>query len=147
MVRYLMLLLNLFIHVAQQISARLFSGPNKGDAFRKKPTKEANWKDLLRDIEEFKYGFGGKLKKIKTDDRSKPMLAKTKKGDKVCYIQVPSEAKIFQQLNWASYLDFLLAATQVIYQIGETVDLSSISFISSLCSTTKVHLTRGTKTF
>ena len=72
-----------------------FSGPNKGDAFRKKPTKEANWKDLLRDIEEFKYGFGGKLKKIKTDDRSKPMLAKTKKGDKVCYIPVPAEAKFF----------------------------------------------------
>ena len=38
----------------------------------------------MRDIEEFKYGFGGKLKKIKTDDRSKPMLAKTKKGGKVC---------------------------------------------------------------
>ena len=57
----------------------------------------------MRDIEEFKYGFGGKLKKIKTDDRSKPMLAKTKKGDKVCYIQVPSgdiqkEAKFSN--NW-----------------------------------------------
>ena len=43
----------------------------------------------MRDIEEFKYGFGGKLKKIKTDDRSKPMLAKTKKGDKV-NVEVPT---------------------------------------------------------
>ena len=61
----------------------------------------------MRDIEEFKYGFGGKLKKIKTDDRSKPMLAKTKKGGKVSYIPVPSgryseRGQIFQQLNWAS---------------------------------------------
>ena len=60
-----------------------FSGPKKGDKFRTKPTKEVNWKDLLKDIEEFKYGYGGKLKKVMTDDRSKPMLAKTKKGGKV----------------------------------------------------------------
>ena len=79
-----MLLLKLIFSRRSSNQRSPFSGPNKGDAFRKKPTKEANWKDLLRDIEEFKYGFGGKLKKIKTDDRSKPMLAKTKKGGKVC---------------------------------------------------------------
>ena len=50
-------------------------------------------------------------------------------------------------LTELGFPDFLLAATHLTYQIGETVDLSSISFISSLCSTTKVHLTRGTKTF
>ena len=61
----------------------ILAGPKKGDNFRKKPTKEVNWKDLLKDIEEFKYGHGGKLKRVVTDDRSKPMLAKTKKGGKV----------------------------------------------------------------
>ena len=105
----------------------------------------------MKDIEEFKYGFGGKLKKIKTDDRSKPMLAKTKKGGKVCYIQVPSGRLFRKRPNFPTtglgFLDFLLAATHLIYRIGETGDLSSISFISSLCLTTKVHLTRGTKTF
>ena len=61
----------------------ILAGPKKGDNFRKKPTKEVNWKDLLKDIEGFKYGHGGKLKRVVTDDRSKPMLAKTKKGGKV----------------------------------------------------------------
>ena len=63
----------------------ILAGPKKGDNFRKKPTKEVNWKDILNDIEEFKYGHGGKLKRVLTDDRSKPMLAKTKKGGKVSH--------------------------------------------------------------
>ena len=37
----------------------------------------------MSEIEEFKYGFGGRLKKTTCNDRSGPILSTTKVGDNV----------------------------------------------------------------
>ena len=50
---------------------------------KQKPTKRPNWVDLMSEIEEFKYGFGGRLKKTTCNDRSGPILSTTKVGDNV----------------------------------------------------------------
>ena len=53
------------------------------ELLKQKPTKRPNWVDLMSEIEEFKYGFGGRLKKTTCNDRSGPILSTTKVGDNV----------------------------------------------------------------
>ena len=60
-----------------------FSESNRVELLKQKPTKRPNWVDLMSEIGEFKYGFGGRLKKTKCNDRSGPILSTTKVGDNV----------------------------------------------------------------
>ena len=60
-----------------------FSESNRVELLKQKPTKRPNWVDLMSEIEEFKYGFGGRLKKTTCNDRSGPILSTTKVGDNV----------------------------------------------------------------
>ena len=50
---------------------------------KKKPTVKPDWNALLKDIDGFRYGSHGKLKKTQCSDRSKPMLSKKKVQGKV----------------------------------------------------------------
>ena len=59
------------------------SESNRVELLKQKPTKRPNWVDLMSEIEEFKYGFGGRLKKTTCNDRSGPILSTTKVGDNV----------------------------------------------------------------
>jgi len=50
----------------------------KLEQLKKKPAKRPDWNDLMKEIGQFKSGSRGLLKRTQTDDRSKPMLTKTK---------------------------------------------------------------------
>ena len=60
-----------------------FSESNRVELLKQKPTTTPNWVDLMGEIEEFKYGFGGRLKKTTCNDRSGPILSTTKVGENV----------------------------------------------------------------
>ena len=53
------------------------------ELLKQKPTNTPNWVDLMSEIEDFKYGFGGRLNKTKCNDRSGPILSTTKVGENV----------------------------------------------------------------
>ena len=53
------------------------------ELLKQKPTKRPNWEAFMSEIEEFRYGFGGRLKKTTCNDRSGPILSTTKVGDNV----------------------------------------------------------------
>ena len=65
------------------ICVATLSESNRVELLKQKPTKRPNWVDLMSEIEEFKYGFGGRLKKTTCNDRSGPILSTTKVGDNV----------------------------------------------------------------
>ena len=50
----------------------------KLEQLKKKPAKRPDWNDLMKEIGQFKSGTRGILNKTSTNDRSKPMLSKTK---------------------------------------------------------------------
>ena len=61
----------------------------KLEQLKKKPAKRPDWNDLMKEIGQFKSGSRGLLKRTQTDDRSKPMLTKTKvKGVVSCYCEI-----------------------------------------------------------
>ena len=47
------------------------------EALKKRPTKRPDWNDLMQEIEKYRCK-SGMLKKCQTNDRSKPMLSKSK---------------------------------------------------------------------
>ena len=55
---------------------------SRADSFRKKPAKRPDWNDLMKEIEAYRYGHQG-LNKVHTNDRSKPILPKNKRGGQV----------------------------------------------------------------
>ena len=56
---------------------------NRVELLKQKPTKRPNWEAFMSEIEEFRYGFGGRLRKTTCNDRSGPILSTTKVGDNV----------------------------------------------------------------
>ena len=44
---------------------------------KKRPTKRPDWNDLMQEIEKYRCK-AGMLNKVQTNDRSKPMLSKSK---------------------------------------------------------------------
>ena len=50
----------------------------KLEQLKKKPAKRPDWNDLMKEIGQFRSGHRGILNKTSTNDRSKPMLSKTK---------------------------------------------------------------------
>ena len=50
----------------------------KLEQLKKKPAKRPDWNDLMKEIGQFRSGTRGILNKAQTNDRSKPMLSKTK---------------------------------------------------------------------
>ena len=56
---------------------------NKLEALKKRPEKRPDWKDLMKEIEQFRYSHA-LLKKSVCNDRSSPMISKTKQGKNVC---------------------------------------------------------------
>jgi len=56
----------------------------KLDKIKKRPEKRPDWNELMREIDSFRFGSSSqKLKKVACNDRSKPMLTKTKIQGKV----------------------------------------------------------------
>ena len=56
----------------------------KLDKIKKRPDKRPDWNELMREIDSFRFGSSSqKLKKVACNDRSKPMLTKTKIQGKV----------------------------------------------------------------
>ena len=45
---------------------------------KKRPAKRPDWNELMKEIDSFRYGKVGRLNKVVTNDRSKPILTKTK---------------------------------------------------------------------
>jgi hypothetical protein len=48
------------------------------EAMRKRPSKRPDWNELMKEIDVFRYGKVGKLKKVQCNDRSQPILTQTK---------------------------------------------------------------------
>ena len=55
---------------------------SKVEQLKKRPAARPNWNDLMEEIGSYKNSYG-KLKKVQTNDRSKPILATTKIGKSV----------------------------------------------------------------
>ena len=56
----------------------------KIEQLKKRPVKRPDWSELMKDIESLRYGKSTRnLKKTIINDRSKPMLSKTKIKGKV----------------------------------------------------------------
>ena len=58
------------------------SSNNKVELLKKRPTKRPDWNDLMAEIEMYRNSHG-LLKKVKCNDRSKPILTATKLGASV----------------------------------------------------------------
>ena len=53
---------------------------------KKRPVKRPDWNELMKEIDSFRYGKVGRLNKVVTNDRSKPILTKTKlKGQVIIF--------------------------------------------------------------
>ena len=75
-------LISCFFFLAQMSDAQARK-LKRMEELRKKPTVTPDWKALMKDIDGFRYGHTGKLKKVVCSDRSKPMLSKMKVQGKV----------------------------------------------------------------
>ena len=54
---------------------------------KRKPTVKPDWSGLMNDICSFRFGqFSQRLKKVKSNDRSKPQLSDIKIQGKVCWV-------------------------------------------------------------
>jgi len=57
---------------------------DKLDQLKKRPTKRPDWNDLMQEIEKFRCSHG-LLNRVQCDDRSRPILTKTKVKDNFVY--------------------------------------------------------------
>jgi len=74
----------------------------KLDKIKKRPEKRPDWNELMREIDSFRFGSSSqKLKKVACNDRSKPMLTKTKIQGKFIYDseQKAAEHDIFDDIK------------------------------------------------
>ena len=58
------------------------------EAMKRKPTVKPDWGGLMQDICSFRFGHSQRLKKVKCNDRSKPMLTDVKIQGKVIIILI-----------------------------------------------------------
>ena len=65
-------------HIPIYITGISSAKSEKLEQLKKKPAKRPDWNDLMKEIGQFKSGTRGILNKTSTNDRSKPMLSKTK---------------------------------------------------------------------
>merc|ERR1719193_1541913 len=75
------------------------------EALKKRPTKRPDWNDLMQEIEKYRVK-AGMLNKVVTNDRSKPMLSKSKvKGVFVYESEKDSkEADILKEISQGAKL-------------------------------------------
>jgi hypothetical protein len=74
----------------------------KLERIKKRPEKRADWNELMREIDSFRFGSSSqKLRKVACNDRSKPMLTKTKIQGKFIYDseQKDAEHDIFDDIK------------------------------------------------
>ena len=73
-----------FLFSGSEIDAARARKLEKLDKIKKRPEKRPDWNELMREIDSFRFGSSSqKLKKVACNDRSKPMLTKTKIQGKV----------------------------------------------------------------